>query len=110
MWDQTRFALAFFREHVPFWEMEPAIGLARGGKEILVFAKQGEVYAVYLANGGTARLLIGEGSYTVKWYNPRNGGGLADGSVTTIAGPGAQPIGYAPSDRDSDWAVLIRRK
>ena len=110
MWDQTRFALAFFREHLPFWEMEPAIGLARGGKEILVFAKHGEVYAVYLTNGGTARLLIGEGSYTVKWYNPRDGGGLADGSVTTITGPGAPPIGYAPSDRDSDWAVLIRRK
>jgi len=110
MWDQTRYALTFFRENLPFWEMEPDNNLARGGKEIRVFTKPGQIYAVYLTNGGTAEVKLAEGTYAVKWYNPRAGGPLADGSVTTLAGPGWKSIGYPPSDRDRDWAVLIKRQ
>ncbi len=110
MWDLTRHGLEFFRNHLPFWEMEPANGLAHGGKEVRVLAKAGEVYAVYLTNGGAAALELAPGSYTVKWYNPRTGGPLLSGSVQSITGPGRQPIGAPPSDPNSDWAALITRQ
>ena len=43
-----------------------------------VFAKRGEIYAVYVPEGGTAELDLSgvNGRYTVKWYDPRNGGEL----------------------------------
>jgi uncharacterized protein DUF5060/collagenase-like protein with putative collagen-binding domain len=110
MWDLTRYGLEFFREHLPFWEMEPANHLARGGKEVRVFAKEGEIYAVYLTNGGTTALNIGDGSYTIQWYNPRTGGDLQAGSIKTVSGPGSQSIGSAPTEPSADWAVLLRKQ
>ncbi len=110
MWDLTRYGLEFFRQHLPFWEMQPANDLAQGGKEVRVLAKEGEIYAVYLTNGGTAGLRIPAGSYSVKWYNPRAGGDLQDGSIRTIIGPGLRSLGRPPSDPSKDWAVLIRRQ
>ena len=77
MWDQTRYALEFFRKHLPFWEMEPNNALA-AGVEARVLAKPGAVYAVYLPKGGSATLNLAEGDYAVRWYNPRAGGALLD--------------------------------
>ncbi len=106
MWDQTRYALEFFRKHLPFWEMEPADGLASGGA--LVLAKPGQIYAVYLPEGGTADLKLAEGKYVVRWFNPRTGGDLVMGS--TVVGGGPVAIGTPPADGDKDWVALITRK
>ena len=50
------------------------------------------------------------GEYTVRWYNPRAGGELLQGSAGTVKGPGAQPIGTPPSEPDRDWVALVKRK
>lgn len=110
MWDLTRFALEFFRRHLPFWEMEPNNGLAKGGKEVRVLAKPGEVYAVYLTNGGPAGLDVPAGAYSVRWYNPRAGGDLMEGSVKTITGPGVRSLGTAPADAHLDWVALVKKQ
>ncbi|MEM1095388.1 MAG: DUF5060 domain-containing protein [Bacteroidota bacterium] len=107
-WGDVDKALTFFREHLPFWEMASADDLVRGGRAY-GFAKPGEVYAVYLLDGGTAQLDLGDGdqSYAVQWYDPRAGGALQDGSITSVSGPGMVSLGTAPSDGDSDWAILV---
>lgn len=109
MWDQTRYALDFFHAHLPFSEMTPDNSLAEDSRDARVFAKKGEVYAVYLPHGGSARLKVGAGRYTVRWYNPRSGGDLREGSVSSIAGPGAPSIGKPPAEPDKDWAVVVKR-
>ncbi len=109
MWDQTRYALEFFRKHLPFWEMEPNDGLLSGGKAYCL-AKPGEVYAVYLLDGGTAKLNLAEGSYSVAWYNPRKGGKMRKGSVAAVTGPGRVSLGNPPSDPKQDWTVLLKKK
>ena len=54
MWDQTRHALEFFQEHLPFWEMDPADDLLRneasfeGNAQGEVFARAGEAYGPVL--------------------------------------------------------------
>ncbi|MHC4167177.1 MAG: putative collagen-binding domain-containing protein, partial [Planctomycetota bacterium] len=107
MWDQTRYALEFFQKHLPFHEMTSNNELAdRAG--IFVLAKPGEVYAVYLPNGGTTRLKIEGGAYSVRWYNPRSGGKLLEGSVTKIKGPSNASLGSPPSDIDQDWVALLK--
>jgi hypothetical protein len=110
MWDQTRHALEFFQSHLRFWEMEPDDFLASSDLSYCL-ARRGETYAVYLPRGGTTSLDLGPhtGPFSVRWYDPRNGGVLQTGSVTTIEGPGFQALGEPPSDPGRDWAILVRR-
>jgi hypothetical protein len=109
MWDQTRWALEFFQRYLPFWEMEPAEDAAAGAKGARVLARGEQVYAVQLPSGGEASLRLGAGTYTIQWYNPRTGGALQAGSVTTVQGPGLKSIGLPPAEADKDWVALLKR-
>jgi hypothetical protein len=110
LWDQTRHAIGFFREHLPFWEMEPADHRVLHGAAARVFAKGDEKIAVQLPAGGEVYMQIGKRSYRVRWFNPRSGGGLEAGTVARLTGPGELSIGLPPSDRDKDWVALIEQQ
>ena len=107
LWAMTRHALEFFRDHLPFWEMAPANELA-SEQRAFVLAKPGEVYAVYLPDGGTTELELTAGTFAVWWYDPRRGGDLLRGSTTRVTGPGRAALGRPPGDASRDWAALIR--
>ncbi len=111
MWVLTRHALTFFRTHLPFTEMASNDALTSTPDDHCL-ARPGEVYAVYLPNGGTTNLNLGKasGTFTVAWFNPRLGGDLANGTVTSLRGGGNRGIGYPPSDRKQDWVAVIRRQ
>lgn len=108
MWDQTRHALEFFHGNLPFADMHPDNELTSSTNDYCL-AKPGDVYAIYLPKGGSTRLTVPAGTFSVKWYNPRAGGHPRDGTVMNIVGPGAQSVGQAPSDPGKDWTVLVRR-
>lgn len=108
MWDQTRYAIEFFRKYLPFARMRPDNQLISDPQNYCL-ARPGEVYAVYLPEGGTADLRVKEGDYQVRWYNPRSGGALQRGTVERLRGPGRVSLGQPPSHADQDWAVLIRK-
>ena len=76
------------------------------------FAKTGEVYVVYLPEGGTTNLDLSgvPGNFSVSWYDPRSGGDLQKGSVATVQGGRIVPLGTPPSYEQEDWAVLVRRQ
>jgi len=109
MWDQTRHALEFFQRYLPFPQMRPADELI-SGKGDYCLAKPGEVYAVYLPDGGSTLLELPQGEYTVQWYNPRTGGPLQNGTVVDLSGSGSRSIGEPPSEKSQDWVALVRRK
>ena len=106
-WDYVRHALTFFKKHVPFWNMKSNESLISKG---WCLAKEGEAYVVYLPYGGTADLNVGSfnKSYSVQWYDPRNGGSLINGSKSAISGTGNQNIGYPPHNTSQDWVALIK--
>ena len=114
-WDYARIALEFFPANkIPFWEMKNAdalIGNAANKNDKYCLAKAGEVYLVFLANGGTTDLDLSgaTGSFTVKWFNPRAGGKLVNGSVTSIKGGAIVALGNPPSDPGEDWLIVVRR-
>jgi len=114
-WDYCRIALEFFRDnHVPFWEMNNAnvlIGNANNDNSKYCLAKAGELYLVYLPNGGTTALDLSgaRGSFTVQWFNPRSGGRLMDGAVRSVKAGGQVALGQPPADVAQDWLVVIRR-
>ena len=108
-WDYCRIALSFFRDNkIPFWQME-------GGAPLnghYLFAKKGEVYLLYLPDGGAAALdLTGaKGNFSVRWFNPRVGGALQKGSVATVAGGAAKAdLGAPPAQPNEDWLAVVRR-
>jgi len=107
MWDLTRYALEFFHNYLPFYQMSPDDSLVSKG---WCLAKTGQVYAVYLPEGGTTNLNLVAGSYTVQWYNPRAGGELQKGSVTNVTGPGTVSLGKAPKDNNKDWVILVKNE
>jgi len=114
-WDYCRFALEFFAANkVPFWEMKNAdelVGNPDHDNRRYCLAKPGEVYLVYLPQGGTAELNLGAAPqpFRVEWFNPRTGGPLRQGSVQEINGPAPAKLGQVPSDPDEDWLVVVRR-
>lgn len=111
VWKQTRVALQFFQEHLPFAEMRAAETQVRGAPGAYVFAKAGAIYAVYLPPGAkAAELELPHGDYSIAWFNPREGGDLRSGSITSLAGGGLRALGAPPSDPAQDWVVLIRAK
>ncbi|NJK95408.1 MAG: DUF5060 domain-containing protein [Bacteroidales bacterium] len=48
LWDQTRFALQFFQQNLPFWRMKPSPELIADADRNFCFAAEGEIYVVYL--------------------------------------------------------------
>ncbi|MCP5520072.1 MAG: DUF5060 domain-containing protein [Verrucomicrobiales bacterium] len=114
-WDHARIALQFFHENrVPFWEMTNAdelTGNPAHDNRGYCLAKAGEVYVVFLANGGPGKLDLtaSSGRFEVKWFDPRNGGRLQEGGVRSVEGGQTVSLGTPPTDSGADWVVLVRK-
>ena len=110
LFDLERYAHDFVVSHLPFTQMHHADALTPTADDY-VLAKPGHVYAVYLPEGGTTTLDLSgvSGAFEVKWYDPRHGGELQNGTVTTVEGGGSRSLGNAPAQPSSDWAVLVRK-
>lgn len=123
LWNYIWHARRFMEKHLPFWEMEPADELVRGAGTITVgrgrgrtfqlgaqvFAKPGQVYAIYLPKAnptGTLDLSAVSGIFEKRWYNPRTG--KFEGDASEVSGGGKAPLGSPPRDPDEDWVVLLR--
>ena len=103
-------ALEFFNDNdIPFWEMVNDNGITSAANDY-GFIKAGEVYVVYLKDGGTTNLNLSAatGEFSVHWFDPRNGGGLQTGSVHQVTGGGVRSLGQAPSAVNEDWAIVVR--
>ena len=110
-WDQNRYALQFFNNHIPFWKMAPNDSLTLDNASYCL-AKEGEVYAIYAESGANnVRLSLENtvGSFKVNWYDPRNGGELQNGSITSVKGGIVVELGTPPSKPEKDWVILIRK-
>lgn len=106
-WDQCRIALRFFAEHrVPFWDLRNQDALVSRGR-CLAGAKH---WVVQLARGGTTTLDLrsANGSFELRWLDPRRGGALQIGSVSQVMGGGVRALGSAPSRPNADWIALLR--
>ncbi len=114
LWTYTRYARSFVEENLPFWEMEPQDGLLSGESTDFgggqVFAKPGQLYAVYLPNAtstGVLDLSSDSGSFQKRWYNPRTGSFAGD--TETVSGGGNVSLGTPPSSPSNDWIVLLKK-
>ncbi len=110
-WDQNRYARRFFEQHIPFWEMEPADELTLDPLSYC-FALKDEIYVVYLKSGQeTTSLYLGDSGdeYTIKWFDPRNGGEPQTGSIPQVVANGIVEIGLPPGEQEMDWVAIVKR-
>ncbi len=112
VWDFTRHGLEFFQKHLPFTEMEASNEAISYTGDAYCFAKQGNIYAIYLPRADQLHLDLTNyaGSFSIHWFNPRTGGDLSAGSITSIEGGQTQNIGMPPTDNDKDWVALIEKQ
>jgi hypothetical protein len=107
LWELTDYAMDFFQNNLPYWEMWPNHGLINpsGG---YCFQKKGAVYAIYLpdAKAYTIDLKTSVNKFEVKWFDPLKGGELQLGSIKTVEGGSIVPLGLPPTS-GQDWVVLL---
>jgi hypothetical protein len=111
-WEACRIALDFFREHdVPVQQMKPAderVGNATHDNSKYCLAQPGRLYLVYLPQGGATTLDLGdaEGPFSVRWYNPRQGGALESRGPQSVAG-GQKVTIDAKDPAGEDWLAVV---
>ncbi len=108
-WDYCRYAKEFMAT-IPFTSMDPDPASAFTGTEYL-FRQSNVVYAQYIASAsGTNEIDLGTSgdTFTVEWFDPRNGGSRQNGTVTSVTALGGdQNVGVPPSSTSSDWVVIV---
>jgi hypothetical protein len=87
------------------------VGNAKHDNSRYCFAKANEVYLVYLPSGGTTNLDLSRanGQFAVMWFDPRNGGPLKRGNISTVNGGASIALGAPPDNPAEDWLVVVRR-
>ncbi|MCW1923697.1 tandem-95 repeat protein [Luteolibacter arcticus] len=110
-WDYCRYALQFFAANpVPFEQMTNRNSLVsgNGNNANRCLAQTGHTYLVQLHGGGTHTLNLSgtTGTFTVKWFDPRNGGALLNGP--TVSGGGTVSLGAPPNNTSQDWVALVQ--
>jgi hypothetical protein len=111
-WDYCRYMLEFFNANdISFWEMQ-SDNSKNTADDDYCFYKPGELYVVYLKQGGTTQLDLSDvgGEFSVRWYDPRGGGDLKTGAVSEVAGRGKRDLGRPPNAPTDDWVVWVRKK
>lgn len=109
-WDMGVNCIRFFEANdFPVLDMSPNNKLISSAGDFC-FAKEGEIYIALLKKGGESKLQLGDatGEFSVKWFDPKQGGELQIGSVAAIRGPGAHSFGLPPSNPGQDWVVVVR--
>ena len=88
------------------------VGNPEAGDGPFCLAQPGELYLVYLPNGGTASLDLNgvTGPLAVRWFDPRHGGALIDGPVGEVTGGGPVALGPPPREPNADWLAVVRRR
>lgn len=115
LWEITDYALEFFKENLPYWEMQPQHGLVNS-KDAYCLSKSGEIYAVYIPDSKayTIDLTGVKGEFMLQWFDPLSGGEFLEGSVNKLTGGRIQELGLPPTQTmtsdNQDWVILIKKK
>lgn len=118
-WQYCAIALKFFQEHrVPFWDMRnrnDLVGNPENENMVFCLAKPGEIYLIYLMRGGEAHLDLDSeaagSEWDVRWFNPRAGGSLTQGSVTSMIAHQSSGLGLpADAPAEADWLAVVTRR
>lgn len=103
-WEYAGIAIRFFQQKkIPVQDMtcrDELVGNQEHDNSKYCLAKEGEIYLVYLPNGGGTDIKLPAGNFSISWFNPR----------TSEDKPAAPMIGRTINAPDQeDWLALIRK-
>jgi len=106
-WRYMWYARRFMEQCLPFWEMIPQDELLTCEGDGEVFALPGEIYAIYLPQGGRGKLNLGgqPGNFTTRWYSPRQG--AFQGRPGRLSGGKQVDLPPPPEETTEDWTLLV---
>ncbi len=103
-WRDAKVAKDFFDQYLEPYatQMLSADGVTNDGDDY-VFAKEGEVYAIYRPNGGSTGLSLpgANSNYQVQWLNPITG---------NMQNPSTLGNNLQAPNNNQDWVALILKK
>ncbi|WP_446051285.1 DUF5060 domain-containing protein [Zobellia laminariae] len=110
-WDISNNARKFFEDHLPYETMQNHDELLSNDKAYC-FAKKDEIYVVYLPKNETTDLAIGDGAFTIAFYDPKAGGMLFDkqNEGWKITKPNSVELSAYNGQKEKDWVIVIARK
>ncbi len=114
MWEQTNIALDFFRENLPFQRMEANQDFTSIGN-YYGFSDADRLHVVYfssLRHAASFQPKKGNGTYEIRWFNPREGGRLLAGTVLEVDMEKWKGVG-SPTEKaadSEDWVMVLKRK
>jgi hypothetical protein len=88
---------------IPYWRMTPQQDVAQAAPRVYVLGEAAQTYVVYAATGGTVDLLLPEGDYRVRQFDPRTGSSL---DLPDVQGGAALSI---PLPDAQDWVLHLSR-
>jgi Putative collagen-binding domain of a collagenase len=115
MYVQSKYALDFFYNDLSFWEMSSNENRVSSVTDWLLSSLDDTVHVVYRRSTTSTSDGINldgfTGTYSVKWYNPRSGGSLQNGSIASIVADGNDFVSFGnpPRSDGKDWVVLIKK-
>ncbi len=107
-WTISANAVKFFEDHLPYTEMQNRDDLLSNEKAFC-FAKNDEFYVVYLPKGQKTDLAIGDGVYSIAFYDPWKGGKLYDkpNEGWKITKPNSVELSAYNGSENQDWVIII---
>ncbi len=117
-WEYAGIAINFFEQYdIPVQRMRNLnrlIGNSNGSNLKYCFGNEGEIYLVYLPNGGTSDIDLSSESpkakFSIKWFNPRTGEKLMRGSVRSVKGGRLVSVGNPPNEESEDWLAVLSKR
>jgi hypothetical protein len=107
MWEQSRIAIDFFQEYLPFQRMEPADHLV-SPQSNYAFVDGEELLVVYIPSGGASSIQLNPlNRYSLKWFDPLSGGGLIGEDTTLYTGKIDLNFQIKNSDIRQDWVAVF---
>ena len=86
-----------------WWKMQPQNDLV-DSPEAMCLAERGRQIVVYLPQGGSVEVKLGDGVYEATWFNPRDGYWVPIGVVRGSVWKSPESVGDT-----GDWVLLLAR-
>lgn len=114
-WDQAKIALDFFKQQqIPIAQLDNynvLVGNSENANTVYCLAKPKEVFVIYKNNAESVTLDMSQtdATFSVQWYNPKEGGTMQNGNVKKVTGGKQVNLGKAPNKKQKDWVILLKK-
>lgn len=108
LWEQTAVAIQFFKDHIPIKEMEPSDNLVSPNSNYCL-TNNNDLILIFIPVGGASSIQLDPTkSYSIEWFDPKNGGELFQTESKLYKGISELNFSIQGEDTEKDWVALLK--